>query len=379
MARTEISPCARFAVRGPACLAALAALAALLFCAQLSAEIPSAFPSIPSGAEAVDSSLVDTATLRITEPEKVYVDPDEAQPRLRRGKHARRAGGGLKFKSDIWLPLPSVVLPGFGQYFQGDWTGAVYTGVAVGGLLLYATGAHGLDESADQAPPALFDDNESWTIRRMLLGAMAYQGSGLVSAYSAFRISVPRFQQEDGRYRFLKANESIGDVMASPFRFRHLKKATSYVPLGLLAGAVGGLVYYKRHSHRGADWLFSGDDLAFYGPLAYNAGITEEAAFRGWLLPLAYEYSGETWWLANGAQALFFAGLHYSSDNPVPWPQALLGYYFGYLTRKNQWTLSEAIFVHTWWDALLFVGGTLVTRRSGEGTATFRVDLPMGW
>jgi membrane protease YdiL (CAAX protease family) len=147
--------------------------------------------------------------------------------------------------------------------------------------------------------------------------------------------------------------------------------------LGILTGTIGYLVYNYRSDHEDADWTFSGDDLLFSGGLAYNAGFTEEAVFRGWLLPVAYQYTGQRWWLANGLQAAFFGLAHYDKkNNPVPWPQTLLGYYFGYLTRKNGWSLSEAIFVHTWWDAVLFLGQSLTTHRV-EGTARFNLAFPV--
>lgn len=287
-----------------------------------------------------------------------------------------------RFKSDIWLPLPSVILPGFGQYFQGDWSGGVYTAVSVVGTivavqaLLEAVVEPGEDVDGN---PVNQLTSEDWTLRRAMLGSLAGQGSGFLSAYSAFRISVPRFQQEDGKYLFLKEKESIGDLMAAPLRFGHLLKPTTLVPLGVLTGGVIWLVDYERAHHRGANWTASPDDVPFYGALAYNAGTTEEALFRGWLLPVAHQYMGQHFWLANSAQALLFGAAHYSKENPLPWPQTLIGLYFGWLTRRNQWTLSEAIFVHAWWDMILFAGQIAANREEDLGAARVRFDLPLGW
>ncbi|GEM_PF-2193604 len=324
----------------------------------------------PSAATAPADEQLDTAAVDAPPAPKparpAAPDPDDpapVAPRLR-----------AKFKSDLWLPLPSVFLPGFGQYFQGEWSGLAYTGVAVGGLIVYSEGRLELASDASTDPSQLFA-SEDWTLRKVILGASAAQGCGFLSAYSAFRSSVPRFQAEDGKYLFLTGQESLGDMALSPLRFDHLGKLSAALPLGVLAATVTYLAMDERSSHPGSDWTFSADDPAFFGPLAYNAGLTEEALFRGWLLPVAYQYTGGRWWLANGAQALLFAGAHYSSANPVPWPQFLLGYYFGSLTRKNGWTLSEAIFVHAWWDTILFVGQAVTTRRAGP--ATIRVALPV--
>jgi membrane protease YdiL (CAAX protease family) len=93
------------------------------------------------------------------------------------------------------------------------------------------------------------------------------------------------------------------------------------------------------------------------------------------------KYSGGNFWLANGAQAVLFGAAHYNArDLPLPWPQALLGFYFGWLTKKNGWTLSEAIFVHAWWDMLVFAGEVATSYRDKDpAAAAFRVALPVRW
>jgi membrane protease YdiL (CAAX protease family) len=296
---------------------------------------------------------------------------DDVPPRPRSADRAR-------FKSEWWLPAPSVFLPGFGQYFQGEWSGLMYSGIGVGGLFLASDGLSKLRaENVEDVPESPTTGTESPAEREFILGSLAYQGSGFLSAYAAFRSSVPRFQAEDGKYKFLTSNEPVGALMVSPARFEHLAKASAFIPLGLLAAGATYLVVDERSSHHGADWTFSADDILFSWPLAYNAGVTEEALFRGWLLPMAYQYTGQTWWLANGAQAALFGLAHYGPGNRLPWPQALLGYYFGYLTRKNGWSLSEAVFVHSWWDAILFTAQYATMRRVPAGSAGFRFDLPV--
>jgi len=80
-----------------------------------------------------------------------------------------------------------------------------------------------------------------------------------------------------------------------------------------------------RSSIAVSDWTFSGDDVLFYWPLAHNAGVTRRRCSAGGCLP----------WRTNTrvkpggwqrAPSLLFGLAYYSSDNPYPWPQALLGY-----------------------------------------------------
>jgi membrane protease YdiL (CAAX protease family) len=275
-------------------------------------------------------------------------------------------------KSDFFAPLLSVVIPGFGQYMQGEYgKGLAFTGTAVGGLLL---AFHGVSETQDTA---FLDDPDlspkDGSLREILLGSQAYQGAAFLSAYDAFRAAVPAFQHS-GQYRFLTSKERLGDLFIAPVRFSFLKRPTTFVPMGLLAIGMGTLIYIERRDHPGADWTFSADDVPFSLALSYNAGLTEEAAFRGYLLPLTYQYTG-SFFLSNFLQAGLFGAAHYRSGADIPWPQALLGYYFGYLERRNQWSISEGVFNHFWWDAMVFTAGFLTMRRV-EIHSAFTVPIP---
>jgi membrane protease YdiL (CAAX protease family) len=285
----------------------------------------------------------------------------------------------IPYKSDLILPAVSVVIPGFGQYLQSDLTGVFYTGAAAAGILMAVDAALRMqkDENVGNLDESL--SSESWAVREFMLGTLAYQGSGFLSGYSAFRTAVPRFQEEDGEYAFLTRSESVGELMAAPFRPGNLARPSAFIPLGLLAGTVGTLVAYERGHHGGRDWTTSADDFLFTGPMAWNAGVSEEAIFRGWLYPFAYQNLGRNFWLANGLQAVVFGMAHFNPDaNPVPWPQALLGFYFGWLATKNGWSLSESVFVHAWWDMILFAGQMATTYREPAARAEFRVDMPLG-
>jgi membrane protease YdiL (CAAX protease family) len=286
---------------------------------------------------------------------------------------------GPRFKSDLILPGASVILPGFGQYFQSDLSGLAYTAAAVAGLGVAISGLLSMDTAGlDQANVTEVPD--AWSYRSFLLGTLAFQGSGFLSAYAAFRSSVPRFQEEDGEYAFLGPPEPVGGLMLSPFRMSHLAEPSAGIPLGALAGIVAYAIADGRHGHPGARWTLSGDDFLFVGAESWNAGVSEEAVFRGWIYPFLYQALGQNYWLANGGQALLFGAAHFDpKSNPVPWPQALLGFYFGWLTRKNGWTLSESIFVHAWWDMLLFTGQIATHYRDPASQAAFRLDLPIAW
>ena len=71
---------------------------------------------------------------------------------------------------------------------------------------------------------------------------------------------------------------------------------------------------------------------------------------------LIENFGVENYFWANLTQAAIFGAAHVSEDNPFPVFQTLAGYYFGYLAQRNNWSLQEAIFVHTWWDVIIFAG-----------------------
>ena len=56
--------------------------------------------------------------------------------------------------------------------------------------------------------------------------------------------------------------------------------------------------------------------------------------------------------LSNLFTSVIFAAAHISSQNPVPWPQFLVGFYLGQVAQWRDWTIAESIFIHTWYDVI---------------------------
>ena len=71
-------------------------------------------------------------------------------------------------------------------------------------------------------------------------------------------------------------------------------------------------------------------------------------------MPMAMEWT-DSEFLSNSMTATVFAAVHYSSANKIPWPQFAMGWYLGWVAQRNDWTLSESIFIHTWWDVIIFL------------------------
>ncbi len=279
----------------------------------------------------------------------------------------------------VLSPLVSFLFPGFDQWYEGQYTyAAAYTGTAVASLVYADLHKDALRRQSDRnaelrrqnLPEETAITSEDTGVRKYTLGALLYQGAGGMSAYHSFRSAVPTHQLA-GNFRFLKAQETPGEVLLAPFRFDFLTRATTLVPLGIAAGlhlmtVSSEIEGIKRDS-------LSSADVFFAGAYSYNAGVHEEAVFRGWIMPVMMHWLGSEFW-SNTATAGLFALAHMNNVE-VPLPQLVLGWYMGYVTQQNQWSIAEAVFIHAWWDVFAFLTEFQITRLEN------RVDakMPVLW
>ena len=172
-----------------------------------------------------------------------------------------------------------------------------------------------------------------------------------MSAYHAFRTSVES-RRKLGQYRFLKPEfeETPLDIALAAFDFQYLSRRTTIIPLAIVAGLA---ILDFNHKPLGYERVpLDVTDASYTMGLSFNAGTNEEAMFRGWIMPYVYEQSG-SYYLSNVIQSGLFSLAHINQTE-VPIIQLGLGYYLGWLTERNQWTLGESIFIHTWWDVFAF-------------------------
>jgi hypothetical protein len=214
--------------------------------------------------------IVLVLSLTLTHPLSAQEPTPETGPR-----DARRG-------SQFLIPLGSLAFPGFGQYMHGALLpGAGYTGAALVGAVIGET-ANGEGFTLDE-------------VRRNGRDQLAYEGqhvvlsAGFLSAWDAFHRAVPVLQQE-GKYRFLTTRETLDELLTAPFDVEFLGRWTTWVDLAF-TGIVAGWVLADRD--RGVAYEpFRARDAAFLTSLSYNAAVGEEAAFRGWLLPLFHQTLG---------------------------------------------------------------------------------------
>jgi hypothetical protein len=264
--------------------------------------------------------------------------------------------------SELLIPTASMVLPGLGQYLHGaPAAGAGFTATSVAGFALSTAGdawgdtwegdvpRRGRDQFADQA------------------ASVAITSTSL-SAWDSFHRAVPALQRQ-GKYEFLVRRENVGDLLSAPFDHRFLRRWTTWVDLAQTA-AVTALVLSERRP--GVRYQpFRPNDALWATSLSMNAAVGEEALFRGWLLPLLHQNTGERFWLANGVQATLFGAAHLPD---AQWFAAFIGTWAaweGWLVRRNEWSIRESIFHHFWYDVAVVTASLLVEEGGREVRITF--------
>jgi membrane protease YdiL (CAAX protease family) len=246
--------------------------------------------------------------------------------------------------SEFWIPFGSVFVPGLGQYLHGaSWTGVGHSGVALAGYLLSAAGDPTLElprRSEDQ---------------------LAYEGlhlaftAGTLSAWDAFHRAMPALHRV-GKYDFLRPEEDLGDLIWAPLDLRFLGRWTTLVDLAFTAAVTTWVL--EEGAPDGPYRPFHGHDGAFATSLSLNAAVGEEAAFRGWLLPMLTQKLGGRFWLANLLQGGLF-GLGHPQAGPFAVVIGAGAVYNGWLTRRNDWSIREGIFQHFWYDVAVVTAALL--------------------
>lgn len=243
-------------------------------------------------------------------------------------------------KGIFWGPASNLLLPGLNQWWEGQWSAAsFYSGFGFAGMTVMRNSNISAEE-LKQVKKNGFNDSEFDKYRQYSLGAQIFSAAGSFSAYASFQSSVKYRKEKLGEYKFIKKQDSVDEILLAPFDFSFLKRKTTWIPLALIAGMVA--------AGDGASMgNFSNSDAFYSGAFSYNAGTNEEAMFRGWLLPMFHQKFNSAFW-ANATTSVLFAAAH--GFSPPPLPQLAMGYYLGYLTQKNSYSVKESVFVHVWWD-----------------------------
>lgn len=252
----------------------------------------------------------------------------------------------------VLLPLGSLLLPGLGQYWDGE-SGWPYTTAALAGLIVagVAGAAHGINGKVTLTKP------ES---QAFLLGAQLWLDAAFLSSYETYRRRVI------DELRSPEDLSSVSALLVAPADFRALTRVRVLVPW-LLIGALGiGAAFAEEQNtsySSGPFEEFRWHDGMFSLGASYGAGVGEEAFFRGYVLHGLDRVVGWHPLVANGAQATLFAASH--GDFSYGFLVRMgFGLYSGWLAQSANYNLRDAVFLHTWWDLFIFVGSLANARRT---------------
>lgn len=251
----------------------------------------------------------------------------------------------MRPRSTVWPALASYVLPGFDQYWEGQTKYALgYSAIGAGGVVMMQEN----HTTADKGKNFLEVSQDEPKSGYRVLGYKLYDTAGSLSAYHSFKTAVRTRKSE---FSFIQTEESVQDLLRAPLRFGELAKPTVFFPLGILAGL--SLLSPKGERGKKGNRASGIDRGIWTSGISYGAGVGEEALFRGWIMPNLHA-STQSPWAANLIQGVAFGALHYSEANPLPIVQTLIGGYLGWRTQADGYSLRESIFIHFWWDAIIF-------------------------
>lgn len=262
----------------------------------------------------------------------------------------------LRPRNIFFPPLISFILPGFDQWIEKQIRPAlIYSGSALLSMqLTYSLHQRGVH-----------DDYVNSAVQIYII-------SGASSLYHSFRSAVSS-RQHLGEYTFLKQDETPQQLLFAPLDFTHITKATTWVPLSVV-----GITFL-------AIFPMAFEDIGLGSPafsevfsgatISYRAGVAEEAVYRGYLMPVFMEATQSPFW-SNTLTATLFALSHLGTVK-VPVPQLIGGWYFGWVSQRREWTLSESIFIHTWYDIILFTAQALYNGSSRNKNKVDFMYLPL--
>jgi membrane protease YdiL (CAAX protease family) len=265
----------------------------------------------------------------------------------------------------FWPQFGSLLLPGLDQWMENQHKSAiVYSGGAYLGLQLVVDAMTNLQKSGVTEDKDYFVNlgSRNDDLRNLMMGSHIYSTMGYMSAYHSFRTAALSYETT-GKFAFLPKDEKPLDLLLAPIDFTHLTKLRTVIPLGLLALALSRELKSDSTQHNS----YSIKDQLYATGFSYGAGVGEEMVFRGWFMPMFYESWGSEIG-ANLFTSTVFALGHITASNKTPTAQFILGYYFGYLALANNWSLRESVFLHTWWDILIFSANYLDASTTKEAS-----------
>jgi hypothetical protein len=235
----------------------------------------------------------------------------------------------------------------------------------------------------------LFDNDAYANLSQVTWFDMNYYAT-----YAAYREG--RILTNNKGYKTPLHKTSLTDYLKAPFKGKYMKRKSTWIPLGVFAlfSGIGYLsvkeneparAYYRKRPV----WLFreyrtgaGGMVLSQVrnGILSMNAGLTEEALFRGVIQNELVRVTDHPKIALVGASALFglahwdFSNQNNDENRQRVYTTGLIGAYLGWLYMRNNYRLEQSIAMHFWWDIIAFTTQFLINPNDFYGTLS--ISLP---
>ncbi len=189
---------------------------------------------------------------------------------------------------------------------------------------------------------------ETYSTTGELLLAQSAQHVLFYSVYSSYR--------DAGAIKPITQNqESYFDLAYAPFQPKYIFNPYFLIPIGVLLVFTG---YETMHPPKNPDWtlLYPGMKrsgyMGFYTiTISFNAGVSEEAFFRGFLNHFLIKNYGLEWGIISSS--VLFGLAHFENGIGNVFSATVAGIYLGFLHYKENWDVRQAIAIHFWWDIIV--------------------------
>ncbi len=192
------------------------------------------------------------------------------------------------------------------------------------------------------------------------LEEMLFQSSQHVIFYSVYS----SYRDAGGiRFKNLK-QENYFELAISPFQPEYIFNPYFLIPIGLLSISIA---YETKNPPKNPEYTLlypgmkSSGYMNFYASvLSFNAGVSEEAFFRGFLNHYLIRKMGIELGIISSSMIFGLGHLGNGAGNAIF--ATFAGLYFGYIHYKNNWDIRQGIAIHFWWDFIIFLYNIRFTR-----------------
>jgi hypothetical protein len=250
----------------------------------------------------------------------------------------------------------SVIIPGWGQATQGEYT------TAAAHFSLFAASLAAANHY--QHKPDFLSDDDRFQHEREIINQstlrrdFALRVAGDTALYSSFAAYRGGRSRDTRPYRTPAPTETLSQLAVAPFKWEYLSRPTTFIPLGLQLVAAASDKY----------GVYRAPDVTTNALYAYEltanefTAVGEEGFFRGFLNNELSDRWGNGWGLF-GSSAIF--GLAHTGQGQTAnvFQAGLAGAYLGWVQQRNNFQIGEGVAIHYWVNV---IAGIAAIRHGGS-------------